>query len=321
MQPENPAVTLVMPLLDAHPYISEALASLRFQGDVAFEVIAIDSGSTDGTREALAACPHVRTIDAPGLSQTAAINRGFAEARGELLGWLNGDDVLAPGALPFVVDWFAHNEGADFLYGDSIAINQKGRRYGVRSNVQRGQYEQLLHGDFIVQPSAFWRREVFDQFGPLDESLHFAFDYSFFLEVASKMDLHYEPIVLSFERLHGGQKTSRGGEDRADELRCVMEGHIGRQVPAAFLPEVGAVDALAGLRRLRSGEYVEARELLGRAMNDGRPRHFALAHLIAMVLGGPRGTAEARLLSNWVRSKAARRDPVWPTESSVRSSR
>ena len=313
MHSETPVVSLVMPLLDAHPYISEALASLSFQGQVPFEVIAIDSGSIDGTREALANCPYIRMVDGPGLSQTAALNLGFSQAKGEIVGWLNGDDVLAPGALPFVVGWFEEHADADFLYGDAMAINQKGRRYGVRSNVRPGQYEQLLHGDFIVQPSAFWRREINDRFGPLDESLHFAFDYAFFLDVASKTRLHYEPVVLSFERLHGGAKTSRGGEERVEELRRVMENHIGLQVPPAFLPEAGAVHAAAGLKRLRTGDLGEARELLGRAISDGRPRRFALAHLIAMMLGGPRGTAEARLVSNWIRSNVAGRTPVWPS--------
>ena len=301
-----------MPLLNAMPYLTSALRCLEHQNLSNFEVIAVDAGSTDGTREALVQSGFVKVIDAPGTSQTEALNLGFSMASGEVLGWLNGDDFLSEGALGWVAGWFADRPDAKLLYGDAMAIDASGRRFGLRSNVRDGQYQQLLHGDFIVQPSAFWRREVFEEVGPLDESLHYTFDYAFFLEVARRFELHYEPVVLSFERLRGGAKTAKGGEDRAAELLTVMEHNDRSQVPMAFQPEVSAVHAHASLRMLRSGDRSQGLDSLKDAMKVGRPRSFTVVHLIAALVGGPSGTANARLVSNWLRSSARRRTPVWP---------
>ena len=311
---DGPTISIVMPLLNAMPYLDDALASLVGQHFGALEVIAVDAGSTDGTLERLKAEPIVRVIEAKDSSQTEALNLGFAQATGEIHGWLNGDDFLADGALSWVANWYQQRADAEFLYGDAIAINESGRRFGLRSNVQGGQYELLLHGDFIVQPSAFWRAEVFETLGPLDESLHYAFDYAFFLEISRQWELHYEQIVLSFERLHAGAKTAQGGQARADELLTVMQTHGRQAVPMAFQPEVSAVHARLGLQHLLAGERDAAIAKLKQAAAEGRPLHFTLAHLVAALVGGPRGTAEARLLSNWLRTTYRRRPTVWPNQ-------
>lgn len=301
-----------MPLLNAMPYLVDALASLDEQQVTGLEIVAVDAGSTDGTKEALLAHDLVTVVDAPGSTQTEALNIGFARTSGEILGWLNGDDYLSTSALRWVAEWFDSRPTSQFLYGDSMAINEKGRRYGLRANVREGQYDQLLHGDFIVQPSAFWRREVFDRVGPLDETLQYTFDYAFFLDVARQWELNYEPVVLSFERLRGGAKTAQGGGPRAEELFTVMANNGREGVPMAFQPEVSAVHAQAAIALARQGQRAEARKLFARAVAEGRPRRFALVHLLAAQLSGPRGTAEARLASNWLRATARRREAVWP---------
>lgn len=313
----KPTVSLIMPLLNAMPYLHEALECLERQDLRDFEVIAVDAGSTDGTRELLERANGVKVVDAPGTSQTAALNLGFEMATGEIFGWLNGDDFLSDGTLGWVANWFGAHPEAKLLYGDSMAINEKGRRYGLRANVCEGQYERLLHGDFIVQPSAFWRRDVFFEVGRLDETLHFTFDYAFFLEVARRYELHYEPLVFSFERLRGGAKTAQGGGARAEELTTVMELHGRSTVPMAFQPEVSATHAQAGLNLLRSSDRAAGLRLLRKAAVEGRPVSFTLVHLIASLVGGPRGTAEARLVSNWLRTNYRKRKPRFPRPQRV----
>ena len=307
-----------MPLLNAMPHLPDALHSLSRQNVAALEVIAVDAGSTDGTRERLREYDGLESfgkfvvLDAPSTSQTEALNFGFSKATGEMQGWLNGDDYLTDGALDWVVRWFDKHPEAALLYGDSMAINEKGRAFGVRSNVRPGQYQQLLHGDFIVQPSCFWRRSVFDEVGPLDESLHYVFDYAYFLDVAKRFELHYEPVIFSFERLRGGAKTAQGGEPRSLELLSVMNNNGRDRVPMAFQPEVSAVHAYQALRRLGSGDREMALADLRSSFSDGRPVFFMLAHLIASVVGGPNGTAQARLASNWLRTRSKKREANWP---------
>ena len=309
-----------MPLLNAMPYLPEALASLDQQGDVRLEVIAVDAGSTDGTLDLLEAHEKVRVVEAPGTSQTEALNIGFAQSTGEIFGWLNGDDILARGALGWVTKWFSLRPDAKLMYGDSMAINGGGRHYGLRANVRSGQYDQLLHGDFIVQPSAFWRRTVFEELGPLDESLDFTFDYAFFLDVAQRWELHYEPVVFSLERVHGSAKTSNGGDIRAEELHTVMANHDRTGVPMAFQPEVSAVHAQSALRKLRAGDREKVVSELRRVASEGRPIGYTGIHLLASLVGGARGTAEARLVSNFLRSTYRRRSPVWPQDMKISGS-
>ena len=306
-----------MPLLNATPYISQALKSVEAQGDVSIELIAVDAGSTDGTLDLLEAHEMVRVVQAPGTSQTEALNVGFAQANGEIFGWLNGDDVLANGALGWVKEWFERRPDAKLMYGDSMAINGSGRHYGLRANVRPGQYDLLLHADFIVQPSAFWRKEVYEELGQLDESLDFTFDYAFFLDVAKRWEIHYEPVVFSLERMHGSAKTSNGGAARAEELRVVMANHGRIGVPMAFQPEVSAVQARTAIRRLCAGDRDQVGADLRRVMSEARPVGYTVVHLLASLIGGPRGTAEARLLSNFLRSAYRRRHAVWPDEAII----
>ncbi len=308
----SPSITLVMPLLNAMPYLPDALTSIRKQQACQLEVIAVDAGSTDGTREELEAFDGLRIIEAPGSTQTEALNLGFSLATGDLLGWLNGDDYLADGALNWVASWFSKRPEAKLLYGDAMAINAGGRPFGLRSNVREGQYQQLLHGDFIVQPSAFWTRDVYESIGSLDEELQYTFDYDFFLAVARQWPLNYEPVVFSFERLRGGSKTTQGGSQRADELLVVMGKHDRTSVPMAFKPEVSAVHASSALRMFRTDDKRQALKRLRSELVEGRPLIFTLIHLAAGLAGGPRGTAKARLISNWLRTRYRRRKPVWP---------
>ena len=118
--------------------------------------------------------------------------------------------------------------------------------------------------------------------------------------------------MLSFERLRGGAKTSQGGAARADELSTVMAAHGKDSVPMAFQPEVSAVDAQKALEHFFDGDRPAASSKLRKAVSEGRPVHFTLVHLLAALIGGPRGTAEARLLSNRIRATYRRRTPVWP---------
>lgn len=305
-------MSVVVPTLNAQEHLLEALESISIQ-EVEFEVFAVDGGSTDGTLELLDSFDFVETIVAPGKSQTASVNLGFARATGDVLCWLNADDVLTPGTLRFVTDFFARNPDEDFLYGDSLAIDGAGRSFGLRCNVRDGQFDELLDADFIVQPSAFWTRRIWETAGPLREDFHYIFDYDFFLRTAASTELNYEPIVFSLERVHAATKTSQGGSERAEEFIRMIRQHGRNEIPLAFRPEVAATHLTNGLKNIKGRNWAKARLLFAEALRTGRPRTLTLAHFIVGLVGGSVGVSYSRLVANWGRSTVIRRrKPVFP---------
>lgn len=305
-------VSVVVPTLNAQEHLVEALDSIAAQ-NVELEVIAVDGGSTDRTLDILASYDFVETVVAPGESQTAAVNCGFGRATGDILCWLNADDVLTPGSLEFVTSFFGRNPDEDFLYGDSLAIDGAGRAFGLRCNVRDGQFDELLDADFIVQPSAFWTRRIWESAGPLREDFHYVFDYDFFLRAAASTELNYEPIVFSLERVHAAAKTSQGGSARAEEFIRMIRQHGRNEIPLAFRPEVAATHLTNGLKNVKSRDWEKARLLFGEAFRTGRPRMRTMAHFIVGLLGGSVGVSYARLVANWGRSTVIRRrKPVFP---------
>ena len=194
----------------------------------------MDGGSTDGSVEILRKNEsRLRWTSERDKGQADAVNKGFRQTSGEILGWLNSDDTYAPGALAAVADVFAAHPNVGVVYGDADFIDARGGMIAHCVNVERFDRRRLLHyGDFIVQPAAFFRRSVFERVGGLDASLHWAMDYDFWLKAAKVTEFFYLPRVLANYRWIGTNKTGTGGEARFGEIRRVMERHGKSGLPA-----------------------------------------------------------------------------------------
>ncbi|MFQ5527966.1 MAG: glycosyltransferase family 2 protein [Thermoanaerobaculia bacterium] len=250
----QPQVSIVTPSLNQARFLREALESVQLQDYAAIEHIVVDGGSVDGSVEILEDMgDRIRWVSEPDAGQAHAVNKGFGMARGEILGWLNADDVYFPGALTRVVDFFRRKPNASFVYGDVEAIDINGSSYGLRANVGPGGSKELVeHGDFIVQPGAFWLSDLWNEAGPLDERLHYTLDYEFWMRTAKRFHLHYLPDPLAKERLHGDAKTFSGDLERIEELRAIAIRHGGTELATAFRGEAGAVWVRQGFRHLLS---------------------------------------------------------------------
>ena len=105
-----PSIAMVTPTLNQSCYLREAVDSVLVQGYRALDYIVMDGGSTDGSQEVLVSYgPRLRWVSKPDAGQSAAINQGWQQTQGEIIGWLNSDDRLAPGALARVGDFFANH--------------------------------------------------------------------------------------------------------------------------------------------------------------------------------------------------------------------
>jgi glycosyltransferase involved in cell wall biosynthesis len=215
----TPRISIVMPCYHQAAYLEEAVRSVLDQQGVDVELIVMDPGSTDGSRELLVTLKNEyrEKLDLhfePDRGQSEAVNRGMALARGRIHGWLNSDDRLRPCALAKVAALLDCPEPC-WLYGRAGQIDGRGRSHGsfiVRYKNWRGRHFsmlKLLTENFIPQMAVFWNKTMWERAGGLDTDRHLDMDYDLWLRFARVAD----PLVLDDEladfRVHGAAKGSR----------------------------------------------------------------------------------------------------------------
>lgn len=225
-----PKLSIVTPSFNQASYIEETLRSVSNQQYPFLEHLVIDGVSTDGTVEILkpySALPewkHLRWISEPDRGQSDAINKGFRMATGDIIGWLNSDDLYEPNCLSRVSDFFAQNHDVDFVYGDYLIVDKTGAPLILKKEIDFDWDIMLCGLNYIAQPNVFFRRRVFDTLGYLDDSLHYVMDYEFWLRAASKgFRFQHIPAALAACRWHLDAKTVSGNPRIEQELRSVRD--------------------------------------------------------------------------------------------------
>jgi glycosyltransferase involved in cell wall biosynthesis len=223
----DPLISIVTPSFNQGRYLGETLDSILTQGYRNLEYLVLDGGSTDesvdvikGRQEQLA---FWRSEADDG--QAAAINRGFNRARGVIMGWLNSDDLYVSDTLHTVARALSGClQEAVVLYGGCELFQDGGTPTELRMPV-RFDRRRLEITDFIDQPSVFFTRAAWERVGPLDESLHYAFDWDWFLRAARCCRFQPCDRVLSRYRIHRQHKTGTGGLRRWEEMSEVVRRH------------------------------------------------------------------------------------------------
>lgn len=184
-------MSIVTPSFNQRDYLAQTLQSVLGQeGDFHLQHLVMDGQSTDGTVDLLKSTtdPRLQWTSEPDTGQSDAINRGLRRATGDIVGWLNSDDLYTPGTLAAVANAFADPK-VNWVIGRYQIIDPQGHE--IRSFVVRYKdrflshysYRKLLRENFIAQPSVFWRRTFGEKIGLLDESLHHAMDYDLWLRM------------------------------------------------------------------------------------------------------------------------------------------
>jgi len=201
-------VSIVTPSYNQGQFIERTLQSVASQTGAEIEHVVFDGGSMDNTVDVLKAfVPPVRWVSQNDNGQTDAVNKGIRATDGEIIGWLNSDDIYYPGAIANVVAFFERNPEVDVVYGlaDHIGLDDVAfEDYPT----EPWNLERLKETCFICQPALFFRRRVVEQHGLLDESLHYCMDYAYWLRLG-KAGVRFSllPEKLAGSRLYADNKT------------------------------------------------------------------------------------------------------------------
>ena len=207
-----PTISIVIPSLNQGRFLEDTLKSIIDQRYPKLELIVVDGGSTDNTLDVIKQYEDHITwwISEPDSGQAAAINKGFRKSSGEIMAWINSDDLIAPGALQKVVQYFSNNPAIDVVYGDRIVINEQGHEIG-RWTLPRHSCRILKWADFVPQETLYWTRAAWKAVdSQLDESFAFAMDWDFLLRLSrNNIPMRHMRAYLGLFRVHSTQKTSR----------------------------------------------------------------------------------------------------------------
>lgn len=189
-------------------FIRDNIESVLSQKYDNFEHIIIDGGSTDNTVSILKEYSHLNWVSEKDKGQSDGLNKGFRKAQGDIIAWINSDDMLYPGSLKLISDFFIKNPDKSVVVGNQVFIDGDG---GVIEVVKAKSfsYDWLLNGvrSAVMQNSTFFRREVFDKTGYLDETLHYTMDRDLFIRVAKFYDVFTIPENLAYFRFWEDSKT------------------------------------------------------------------------------------------------------------------
>jgi glycosyltransferase involved in cell wall biosynthesis len=284
---ELPRVSLVTPSFNAEPYLRAAIDSVIGQDYPNIEYLVMDGGSTDGTVELLREYDdRLSWVSEKDAGQADAIARGFEKTTGSILGWLNADDVLKPGAIRTVVDTFLAHPEVALVYGNADFIDAKGQIIGPCTVVEPHSLNRLLYyGDYIIQPAAFFSRESYQSVGGLDKSLNWAMDWDLWIRLDQKFELLYIEKTMASYRWLGSNKTAEGGFDRIEEVEAVARRYGCKGLPAYFRLE-------------------KARLLAGQAKEDLQQLH------LRQMLNNLAKTA-ATIFTSWRATKSLINPHIW----------
>lgn len=276
-------VTIVTPSFNQSAFLEKTICSVLEQDYPELEYFVVDGGSTDGSlaiikkyADRLAWWASERDS-----GQAEAINKGLARAHGEIVAWLNSDDVYQPGAIAAAVQALETFPEAGMVYGNMLAIDENDRVTNVMRYRQLS-LEDLLCFQIIGQPAVFIRRSALEKTDGLDPDFHFMLDHKLWIRIAELDPIVHVDQVWASARYHSGAKNRASPTEFGREAFRILEW-------AARDSEL--VPVLAGVRRRAraSAQRVNARYLL----DGGRSGKALKAWAQALLIHPP--TALARL--------------------------
>lgn len=252
--PAVPLVTVVTPSFNQGEFIGETIESVLGQDYPSIEYIVIDGGSSDTTLDILRRYDgRLQWDSGPDDGQSDAIRRGFEKAKGEIIAWLNADDLYVPGAVSRAVDALEGNPEAGFVYGRADFIDERGTLRGQHV-VKEWDLDRLIaRENFVPQPAVFMRKRAHDAVGGVARDLHYVMDYDLWIRLGRAFPVMRVDDVLARIRLYSDTKTAAGGLARIREIRMMIGRHGRSRLPEWLYWDLVRDSIRAGLAEWRRG--------------------------------------------------------------------
>ncbi len=220
----DPLISIVTPSFNQRAYLEDALQSVLQQGYPALEYFVVDGASTDGSQEIIQRYQDRLSwwVSEPDRGQADAINKGFARAGGEILGWLNSDDLLLPGTLHAVVQVFKDHPRAEMVYGDAVSADAEGRLLSAL-RFDRWTVKDFLQFRIICQPAVFFKRSLLEKVGELDARYQFFLDHQLWIRMARVTTPVYHPRMLAVSRYHDQAKNVTMAASCGEEIYRILD--------------------------------------------------------------------------------------------------
>jgi hypothetical protein len=225
---DAPHIAMVTPSYNHARFLDATIDSILGQNYPKLRYHMQDGASVDGTTELLKRRGDtINWRSEPDHGQAHAINLGFAGVDGDIMAYLNSDDMLLPGTLAHIVNFFSARPDVDIVYGHRIFIDRDGLEVG-RAVLPAHHGKTLQYADYIPQETMFWRKRVWQALGSIDENFHYALDWDFILRA--------QAVGFKFARLPVSRllSHSRRAENRGD-LRRRRQGDDGVTIAHAWL--------------------------------------------------------------------------------------
>jgi glycosyltransferase involved in cell wall biosynthesis len=288
--PELPLVSVVVPCLNRVHLIRPTLESILQQDYPRIECIVADGGSTDGTVDILEEYgDRIQWFSERDEGHADAINKGWRRSRGEILAWLNADDMwVAPGAVSEAVRYLREHPEVDLVYGECEAVDMDGRLIARSYHHDWDLEHAVLHCDYCIpQPASFIRRGVLERVGWLDKAFISKKDHELWLRVGLAGTIRHIPVLLARERIGPGYLAQRGD---ITARACVA-------LTRKFFTLDGVPEGLrAQRRRAMSNSYLEGMKW---AFECGRHWRVVFAYFLRAVSIDPSNWSAATARLSW----------------------
>lgn len=225
-----PRISIITPSYNQGIYIQHTIESVLNQNYPDLEYWVIDGGSTDQTLDILRSYGQkIQWISEKDHGQSHAINKGFHRSTGQIIAFLNSDDIYEPGALLAVGNFFNAHPDAFWVAGKCHFIDQNGRRIRKLVSMYKNywllwkSYTILMIMNYAWQQSSFWRREIIDKIGYIDEDLKYAMDYDYELRIGKEYKLWVLNQYLASFRIHSSSKAGSSANAQFDADLKIMK--------------------------------------------------------------------------------------------------